>query len=100
VWYRLHSSSVLKTSRTLARMQTLEEAEAIFRRQVIQAERERNREEFRRKAKHFLQQNKMSVISVSAALVVGCCAIWMRRNGTDQITINLLKSLAKSTWSG
>ena len=100
VWYRLHSSSVLKTSRTLARMQTLEEAEAIFRRQVIQAERERNREEFRRKAKHFLKQNKMSVISVSAALVVGCCAIWMRRNGTDQITINLLKSLAKSTWSG
>lgn len=100
VWYRLHRSSVLKTSRSLAKMQTLEEAEAIFRVQVIQADRERIREEFKRKAKQFLKQNKMSVISVSAALVVGCCAIWMRRNGTDQITMNVLKSLAKSTWSG
>jgi hypothetical protein len=100
VWWRLSSSSVLKTSRSLAKMQSLEEAETIFQLQVKQSEVERRRKQLQKKASLLLRKNKRPVMSISAALVVGCFAIWMRRTGTDQLMMNMLVSLAKSSWRG
>jgi hypothetical protein len=100
VWWRLPSSSVLKTSRALSKMQSLEEAETIFQLQVKQVEQERKRKQLQKKASLLLRKNKRPVISISAALVVGCFAIWMRRTGHDQIIISLLTALVKSSRSG
>jgi hypothetical protein len=91
---------VLKTSRALSKMQSLEEAETIFQLQVKQVEQERKRKQLQKKASLLLRKNKRPVISISAALVVGCFAIWMRRTGHDQIIISLLTALVKSSRSG
>lgn len=98
VWWRLPSSSVLKMSRSLTRMQTLEEAGKAFQLQVKQVELERRRKQLQKKASLLLRKNKRPVMSISAALVVGCLAIWMRRTGTGQLMITMLVSLAKLWW--
>lgn len=100
VWWRLPSSSVLKTSRSLTKMQSLDEAEAMFRRQVKQLEQERKRRALQKKASLLLRKNRRPVISISAVLVVGCFAIWMKRTGNDQMMMTLLTSLARSSWRG
>lgn len=100
VWWRLPSSSVLKTSRSLTKMQSLEEAETIFQLQVKQVELERRRKQIQKTASLLLKKNRRPVISISAALVVGCFAIWMRRTGNDQLLMTLVTSLARSSWRG
>ena len=98
VWWRLPSSSVLKTSRCLTSRQSLEDAEVIFKLQAKQLQREKIRQDLQRKASILLKKNKRPVVSITAALFVGCIAFWMRRTGNDQMMMSVLVNLARSTW--
>ena len=98
VWWRLPSSSVLKTSRSLTTRHSLEDAEATFQSQAKQLERDKMRQDLQRKASTLFRKNKRPAVSITAALVVGCIAFWMRRTGSDQVMINLLANVARSSW--
>ena len=98
VWWRLPTSSVLKTSRSLKQPQTLEEAEETFRVQARQLEQEKKRKDLQRKMSLLLKRNRRPVVSVTVALLAGCLAIWMRRTGNGQLIMGVLATLARSSW--
>jgi TBC1 domain family member 20 len=98
VWWRLPTSSVLKTSRSLKQPQTLEEAEETFQVQVKQLEQEKKRQDWQRKMSLLLKRNRRPVVSVTAALLAGCLAIWMRRTGNDQLVMGVLMTVVRSSW--
>ncbi|KIV97962.1 hypothetical protein PV10_01657 [Exophiala mesophila] len=77
-WWRLSSCSVLKTSRDLSRPQTLEEAEALGRKQIQQL----RRDESLQKAKKQLQQHRRP-LGFAAAILMGALSIYMRKSGYD-----------------
>lgn len=101
-WWRISSSSVLKTSATLADLQrlTLEDGERYF----AQQEKEVRRQQYRRK---LLQQATKSVKhaklrlwyyrrygAVGVAIVVGAYAVWLSRNGgLDAVRYSLFDHL-------
>lgn len=98
VWWKLPSSSVLKTSRALEKPHTLKEAEVIFQLQSKQLERDKKRKDFQRKMSVSLKKNRRHVVSVTAVLFVGCIAIWMRRTGNDQLVMGVFATLTRSSW--
>lgn len=79
-WWKISSSSVLKTSRSLDDKQTLEQAEALFRCQAQQLQRE----EQRQKLMVLAWKYRRPACSIAATLLVGAASIWLRRTGQDR----------------
>ena len=78
-WWRISSSSVLKTSRSLDDEQTLEHGEALFRRQAQQLQRE----ELQLKLLSIARKYRRPAMSVAAAILFGAVSIWLRGSGHD-----------------
>jgi hypothetical protein len=80
LWWRLSSYSVLKTSRDIKRPHSLEEAEALGRKQIQQM----RSEELMRKRAQLLLKYRRPLTSLTAALFVGVLSVYLRRTGQDQ----------------
>jgi TBC1 domain family member 20 len=81
VWWRLSQYSVLKTSRNIAEPQRLEDAEDLCRKQIRQL---RSRELLEKRAL-VLYRYRRPAASITAMLMVGVLAVWLRKSGHDRL---------------
>lgn len=79
-WWKIPSTSVLKTSRSLASKQSLQDGEALFHTQAQQLQRE----ELQQKVLALVWKYRRPVVPIIAALLVGATSIWLRRSGQDR----------------
>jgi len=86
VWWKIPSSSVLKTSRSINNKQSLQDGEALFRRQAHHLQRE----ELLQKAKVLVSKYRRPASALAAALLVGTASIWLRRSGHDKFVWSFL----------
>lgn len=88
-WWRISSSSVLKTSATLAdiRCLTLEDGERYFAQQEKEVRRQQNQKKLLQQAKRTIKSARLRLLysrrygPVGIAIAVGAFAIWLGRNG-------------------
>ena len=92
VWWKIPSSSVLKTTRSLKITQNPSDGEALFQ---IQSQ-ELRRAELRKKALFFVSRNRRPIASVSAALLFGVLSVWLRRSGQDRVLWSQLDRLLQT----
>ena len=93
-WWRISSSSVLKTSATLADTQrlTLEDAERYFAQQEKEVRRQQHLKKVLQRATRSIKHAQLRLWyyrrygTVGLAIVVGACALWFGRNGGLDIT--------------
>lgn len=90
IWWRLSSSSVLKTSRSLKSRQSLRDGERLFQHQA----RQMKREETMQRALLFVSQTKGPILTIATAVLIGAFSIWLRRSGQDKVIwTQLLKAI-------
>jgi TBC1 domain family member 20 len=80
IWWKMSSLSVLKTSSSLKKKQTLKDGEELFRQQV----RQMRRQEVFEKTLLVVSQHKRPIASVAVALLVGAVSIWLRKGANER----------------
>lgn len=93
VWRSVSASSVLKTSRNPKVSESIEQAEALLRRQT----REVRFDEAKRKAFLTAYRYRRPVASTAMAIAVGALSLWLRRSGNDRVLLSLVLSVVGFT---
>ena len=81
VWWRISQYSVLKTSRHVSQPQSLLEAESLCGKQIQQL----HRQELLWKRARLAYRYRKPATSLTAMLMVGALAVWMRKSGYDRM---------------
>jgi TBC1 domain family member 20 len=88
IWWRLSKYSVLKTSRRVEQHQSLEEGERLCQKQIDQL---RAQELLQKRARRLYRYRKPAA-SLTAMLMVGALAVWLRKSGNDRLVWNVLST--------
>jgi len=89
----MSSLSVLKTSSSLKKKQTLKDGEELFRQQV----RQMGRQEVFEKTLLVVSQHKRPIASVAVALLVGAVSIWLRKGANERFWSQILHTFESVT---
>lgn len=87
-WQKLSSSSVLRTSRSIAKPESLDRAEKHLARQTEEV----RWEERRQKALRMAFRYRRPLTSTALAVAVGAVSIWLRRSGNDRAVVSFVLS--------
>jgi TBC1 domain family member 20 len=88
IWWRLSQYSVLKTSRHIEKHQSLEDGERLCEKQISQL----RAQELLQKTAQRLYRYKKPAASLTAMLMVGAFAVWLRKSGNDKFVWNVLST--------
>ncbi len=94
-WSKVSCYSVLKTTRSASRYQTLADGEEFFSMQTLQIKRE----ELRKRTMQRIWKYRRPMGGIGLAVAIGVASIWLRRNGVDRTLGFGVQKLYESIWA-